>query len=571
MGERSQFEVRCLHSLAKVFGDTDLFDQERHSLSALYGEIVSFQAAYRAGTVMKNIKVAVESDLADRIRLYQVGLVPSEYPCTPDHDDLILRSTPGLYPDPLIPLDPGNRFWIPPLQWRALWISIDVTPETVPGIHKIRILFETEDGERIGETVCRLEVIPVTLPPQKLLRTEWLHADCLALHYGVPAFSEEHWALLERYVAAAAEHGVNMMLTPLFTPATETYPGRERLTVQLVDVIKEGDGYTFGFVRLTRWVNMCRWLGITHFEFTHFFTQWGAASAPKIMADVNGETRRIFGWETDASSEQYRHFLRLFIHALLTYLRENGLERSCYFHISDEPKMHVYDSYKSASDFLLPLLKDYPVIDALRDIAFYDHGLVKQPVPATNFIEPFLERKVPGLWAYYCCSQYNEVSNRFFNMPSSRNRIIGMQLYKYDIEGFLHWGYNYWYQELAVRMIDPYRVTDGVYRFPSGDAFLVYPGDDGPVLSIRMKVFHEAMQDMRAFELLAGWIGKEEVIRLLESGAGGGITFRQYPLSAEWLLDKREAVNRLIADCAAGQSCNTPGGTLDRGMERTQL
>jgi len=41
---------------------------------------------------------------------------------------------------------------------------------------------------------------------------------------------------------------------------------------------------------------------------------------------------------------------------------------------------------------------------------------------------------VPELWGYYCCWQAIEVSNHFLAQPSARNRIIGPQIYKYDIK-----------------------------------------------------------------------------------------------------------------------------------------
>src|SRR5690606_38890715 len=100
------------------------------------------------------------------------------------------------------------------------------------------------------------------------------------------------------------------------------------------------------------------------------------------------------------------------------------------------------------------------------------------------------------------------VSNRFFSLPSVRNRIIGVQLYKFGIQGFLHWGFNFWYSQYSVKAIDPFRVTDAGGAFPSGDAFVVYPGPEGPLDSIRWEVFREALQDMRALELLEQLAGK---------------------------------------------------------------
>ena len=50
------------------------------------------------------------------------------------------------------------------------------------------------------------------------------------------------------------------------------------------------------------------------------YTQWGAEHCPKIMATVDGEYRRIFGWDTAATGEDYRNFLAAFLPALTARL-----------------------------------------------------------------------------------------------------------------------------------------------------------------------------------------------------------------------------------------------------------
>jgi hypothetical protein len=142
--------------------------------------------------------------------------------------------------------------------------------------------FEAQDGKPLGEALHTLDVLPAELPPQKLLHTKWFHSDCIATQYGVDVFSEEHWRLIEAYATNAFCHGINLLLTPLFTPPLDTAIGHERPTVQLVGVEKTGEhAYHFGFSRLDRWVDMCGRIGIRNFEFSHLFTQWGAKHAPK--------------------------------------------------------------------------------------------------------------------------------------------------------------------------------------------------------------------------------------------------------------------------------------------------
>ena len=230
---------------------------------------------------------------------------------------------------------------------------MDLSPfkcRCIIGVHPIKVVFESESGERIGEETFELEVIPALLPEQELICTHWFHSDCLATQYEVDVFSEKHWQLIDQYVNTAAEHGMNMLLTPLFTPPLDTEVGGERPTVQLVEVEKTGDSYSFGFDKLLQWVELASNRGIKYFEFSHLFTQWGAAHAPKIIANENGESKKIFGWETDAHGENYKSFLSQFLPSLIEFVKKHQLDDKVYFHVSDEPNKSTLDSYKKASD-----------------------------------------------------------------------------------------------------------------------------------------------------------------------------------------------------------------------------
>ena len=152
-----------------------------------------------------------------------------------------------------------------------------------------------------------------------------------------------------------------------------------------------------------------------------------------------------------------------------------------------------------------------------------------------------------GFWTYYCCGQYKGTSNRFMAMPSYRNRVLGLQLYKFGCVGFLQWGFNFWYSQYSKRRINPFEETDAGEAFPSGDSFVVYPGENGqPLVSLRYKVFYDAFQDLRALKLLESKIGREKTLALLENGTP--ISFKDYPHSAEWLLETRERINKVIKE-----------------------
>jgi hypothetical protein len=112
----------------------------------------------------------------------------------------------------------------------------------------------------------------------------------------------------------------------------------------------------------------------------------------------------------------------------------------------------------------------------------------------------------------------------------------------------LQWGYNFWNSQYSRHPIDPFACSDAGGAFPSGDAYVVYPGEGGqPLCSLRLKVFHEALQEVRALQLLESSIGYEATLALVEEGLDAPLTFSQYPRSAAWLLGVRERVNQALA------------------------
>ena len=120
-------------------------------------------------------------------------------------------------------------------------------------------------------------------------------------------------------------------------------------------------------------------------------------------------------------------------------------------------------------------------------------------------------------------------------------------MYLYHIRGFLHWGYNFYNSAYSYRHINPYVDTHADYGFPSGDPYLVYPGEGGSVVSsIRNQVQMEALYDLRALELLESLSDRETVESLIMEGEPEKMTFKSYPVSSAYLFALRRKVNREI-------------------------
>ena len=540
-----------LNSLEKVFPDEKCRYSGITSASVLIGERYSLQFAFTSGDsdCTDNLNLKVSSPLKEYTDVKLVDYVPARLVRWDDSDDRILRKTAGLFPDILCEY-PEHGIKLLENQWRSLWITVSPGESVAAGEYPLKISlfkFDDEDNPLIERTFI-IEVLGIVLPKPDFVCTRWIHYDCIADYYHCKVFSAEFWEITESYIETAVKYGVNTILTPVFTPPLDTQKGKERTTVQLVGVKKKNGKYYFNFNKLTAFIRMCDRHGIKYFEFSHIFTQWGAEHAPKIIVETENGPIKEFGWHTKADSDEYLYFLDCFFSALSVYLEKHALKERAFFHISDEPGSDCIERYKKGAEIIRRNIRQAKIIDATSDPEIYNICTPYAAIPSLDCAELFTRREIENVWTYYCTSQYKQVSNQFLNMPSSRNRIIGLQFYKYGISGFLHWGFNFWNSFLSLKQIDPYAVSDGGGYFLAGDPFTVYPGDKCAVPSVRLTVFYEALQDLSSLIMLEAKIGRAAVIEIIEAGLEHPITFNDYPCSSEWLIALRQRINRKIAE-----------------------
>ena len=550
-----KLQMKMISSLEKCFYDDTIDSKEEKNKFIIFrNERLSFQVAYRAESDDINIerwcKVKLGGALAKYARVRLVSNVLNMYPTfNVNPGGEFIRTEPGAYPDMIRPLIYPDAVSLPNGQTHALWIDIELPKGFEAGEYDISVDIWNED-KRLGGVAGNVCVVAADLPKQELIHTEWFYTDCIANYYHCKVFSERHWKLIGKFMRTAVKNGINMILTPVFTPELDTYIGGERSTTQLVDIeLVEKGVYKFGFDKLHRWIDLALDCGFEYFEIPHFFTQWGAKAAPKIIVKVNGKSKKYFGWHTDSMGEEYERFLSQFIPSLVGEFKKRGLDKKCFYHISDEPKLEALEHYTRCKEMIQRYLGDYPIIDALSDLEFYSTGALKKPAPNTRNALDFVKAGVDGLWAYYCGGGKGGVSDRSISMPSWRTRILGVQLYYYNIEGFLHWGYNFYNSCHSHTALDPFGYADGGYFTPAGDCFLVYPGVDGEAWeSLRLNSMREAVDDTRALKLYEEKFGRSDTEALIEEYADGELTFTEYPTDKNYLINLRERIANEIKD-----------------------
>ncbi len=514
-------------------------------VSGFKNEPVSFQVAFRYNeTKVSRIFIDVESDLP--VSCYNVGYVPVAHVGghTPERSH-----KSDLYPDILYPHSNKSKpveqypFFACGDSWYTLWVTVNEKGKTLPaGEHTVTVsLYEGDYSKKpVAVKNVSVNLANAVLPPQRLKYTNWFHCDCLADYYRVEPYSERFFEIFESFVSTAVKNGMNMILLPAFTPALDTKIGSYRKNVQLVKVTKSGKEYGFDFSLMKRYVDICKKCGIKYFEHSHLFTQWGAKNTPAVYAEENGKPKRIFGWETKSSSKEYGRFLKAYFAELKKFLTAEKIEKKILFHVSDEPGENVIESYSDAVNQVKDLIREYDAGDALSDYSFYEKGLVRTPIVITDKLDSYYG-KCSDYWAYYTGLQKG--SNRFHACEPCENRSTGYIIYHYGAKGFLHWGYNYYYDILSSRLFNPFCETCG-HIGSAGTSYCVYPAHDGTALqSMRQKVFYEGLNDFRALEALDKKSGGAAE-KLLKKHFGD-INFMSVAQSSDKLIKFRKELNAL--------------------------
>lgn len=561
-------ETRLIPSIAKVFPDR-INGNDISYLSGFIDEPLSFQIAYKNSENKpgRHLYIEVENDGCQWDE-YKVAYVPVINAVTIYPDKYYDCQSSGLYPDILykrqgnslvedggfywqkIMFEKGEKYIINAAScWQSLWFTFGGKDKPCKaGKHNITVKFyDSLTEELVAQQSIELEFIDEKLGSQRLLYTNWFHCDCLADTYNVEMFSDRHFQIIESFAKAAADTGMNMILLPAFTPPLDVSVGKERKTAQLVKVTKKGEDYEFDFSLMEKFIKICHRAGITHFEHCHMFSQWGSTSAPNIMGYENGEYKRIFGWETDSHSEEYEAFLKSYFTALVPVLKKTGVGKNILFHISDEPSSKHIDNYKKCREAIMPYIKGYQCGDAISHFDVYKEAGVQTPIISIESpdMSKFVEN-CDNCWLYYTGESLREGNtNRLISTTAPRNRVVGLIMFYFDMKGFLHWGFNYYYDKLSHGVYDP-KVNPCNYGNYPGTSFMVYPDNDGTALkSTRMKVFYEGILDFEALCRFAELTDRKTALDFIEKHLGK-LTVSFCPEDDLTLINFRKALNEEI-------------------------
>jgi len=510
---------------------------------------VSFQLAVRnLKDCSIRVRAAVTAPEGWKTQVRRVGFVPMHNLDTDTPFDELegIGHVPGLVPDPLYPEETVH---IGPMSNGVFWVTLRIPAEATVGPAKLTVKMTVEDEFRFPgwqsvpprsvELPVEVDVRSLVLKPRKdFPATHWISADSIWEYYKTPPFSERFWQLADAFIGNMTAHNVNVIYCPVFNARHEIL---ER-PAQLLKVRRAGeDRYEFDFSDVRRWIQIAQKNGADYLEWTHFFTP--APTSGKYPQRIferwdKGIGKMLWAPEISATSDTYRRFLEQFLPEFERVLKEEGVFEKSLFHCADEPDGAVQIAdYRKARELLRELAPWMKVIDAMSDPHFASEKLSDMPVPSIATAHAFTGAGCPA-WVYFCCGPRGRYLQRFLDTPLTKLRMAGWLFYKLQARGFLHWGHNYWFVFCTGAVLNPFQdASTGAWPgMPYGDAFVVYPGADGPIDSIRWEVFAESLQDYALLQS-AGVDPNDAMFAALKS-------YEDFPKTGDWV----EAAVRKVLD-----------------------
>lgn len=505
-------------------------------LESALNEKLAFQLVLRnegcSGAV--DVKVSVDGQNAFDVRIRRVGYVPMPHFNTPvegSGDCEGLEYIPGLVPDPLFDED---TIKIPALETHAFWITLHPKCNAEPGRHKIVVTRHI--GQATNKHMVEIMLYDFNLAPRKDFHiTHWFYTDAIIDWYKTGGYDARFWQLLPAYLQNLTDHCQDTVLVPVFTPPLDGV----RTPCQLLKVEKiDRDKYSFDFRDVRKYIRIAKKCGIENFEWCHLATQWGAEHAIRVYENQEKTGELLWPPQTKATSMTYKSFLSQFLSQLHAFIEDEGILDKSFFHLSDEPHGQEHrDNYKAFRGMIKELAPWVRVMDAMSDVEFAKSGQIDNPVAAENELLRFTETGLP-CWVYYCCTPRGAFLNHLMDTPLAKIAMHGLLCYRFDIGGFLHWGYNSWYRRHTTNLVDPFAISDAGNwpEWPYGDPFLVYPGNDGPIDSIRWEVIGLGFQDYQLLQT-AGIPRNSALLEEIHD-------FSEFPKSEEWRINLRRKVFR---------------------------
>ena len=358
----------------------------------------------------------------------------------------------GVYPDVLSDAETVN---VKAECSQSVWVVAEVKAEALAGL----CTFDATVATSVGEFTfpCSVRVYNVTVPDAD--KAEFYLEYFLDPFTGMAGgrWGEDRMKFLSSYAESLTmirNNSIDIIAIPLFTDGESKR-------------VSETE-WNLDFTYFEKYVDFMK---------SHVPTKRFAIRS--MIASVNGDVMPMIDYDGGVKNVKYKTpeteaWLYAYFNGIYKFFEQKGMLDMLNFRLQDEP--HYTDCWIWARQICA---KAAPGVKCGEPLDEHPSGLGLQGyidtyIPRINVYEPgadYYDRmRAEGkeLWVYSCC--FPEEAwwlNKFIDHPFRHSRMMSWACYERKIQGFLHWGYNYW-SETSL-----YGTAPGA-RF-KGDGFIVYP------------------------------------------------------------------------------------------------
>ncbi len=363
----------------------------------------------------------------------------------------------------------------------ALKLSIP-TSDYKPGKHTVYITISGSGKNMGGEFT--FEIMDVMVPPlsdARFFYTNWYSLTRMEEKHNVERWTDPWYNMLRKYAALMAHGRQNSILIP----------------GELISL--EDSAITLDDDKMLKFIEVFRNVGFKYFESPHLMYRgdnddWGDPELKVVLTK-----RRYY-------KENGKEDIKVIMELVSKFATENNLTDGWLQHIADEPTEIQAACYRDIADQVKSIFPTARIMEATNDRDSIV-GAIDLWCPLINDFQEneefFREREANGekVLVYTCLVPGGKWLNRTLDQERLRQVYFGWGAAHFNTFGYLHWGLNQYhadpYEQSVVHHPSP--IASANNFLPAGDTHVVFPGEDGPLSSVRFESHRVGIED---YELL---------------------------------------------------------------------
>lgn len=366
---------------------------------------------------------------------------------------------------------------------RGVWVQVDIPQDAEPGLYQGFVNISApgcaEAKQKISLLVAE-EVLPA--PAQWKIHLDlWQYPDSVARWHDVAPWSPEHFAIMRPLMKRLAAAGQKCITCSLLDEAwnAQTYDAFP----SMIRWIRGVDGkMRYDYSALDAWIHfMHDEIGIQGQISCYSMLPWHLRV--RYFDESTGHYDYV---KTIPGTPDFEKIWKPFLQDFHKHMQEKGWAQKTCISIDERPDAMVREAMRLVAENA-PSFRIASAVDKPSELTSDVYSISPVITHAGTALGDLLrERQQAGkITTFYVCL-HPQKPNTFTHSEPAQAEWLGFFAAANNLDGFLRWAYNAWNR-------NPFECTDFVH-WPSGDCFLVYPGNRSSVRFERLRDGIEAYE-----------------------------------------------------------------------------